>query len=167
MSPVPPSAPTPRRAVTINLPQAMDYALAAYQRGDRAEAERLCRLLLDAMPDYFDALFLAGIIAEQTGRAERAVELLSKAVAVNPNVAEAHYNHGVALGDVRRYEEAIASYERAIALKPDYADAYFNRRRACRARPSGAGSRELRSRDRIQSRVCRSPQQSRHRSGSP
>jgi tetratricopeptide (TPR) repeat protein len=63
----------------------MDYALAAYQRSDGVEAERLCRLLLDAMPDYFDALFLAGIIAEQTGRAERAVELLSKAVAVNPN----------------------------------------------------------------------------------
>ncbi len=105
----------------------MDYALAAYQRGDRVEAERLCRLLLDAMPDYFDALFLAGILAEQAGRCERAVELLSKAVAVNPNVAEAHYNHGVALGGVRQYEEAVASYERAIALKPDYADAYFNR----------------------------------------
>jgi hypothetical protein len=27
----------------------MDYALAAYHRGDRVEAERLCRLLLDAM----------------------------------------------------------------------------------------------------------------------
>ena len=46
----------------------MDFALAAYQRGDRVEAERLCRLLLDAMPDYFDALFLAGIMAEQSGR---------------------------------------------------------------------------------------------------
>jgi len=105
----------------------MEYALAAYHRGDRVEAERLCRLLLSGMPDYFDALFLAGIMAEQAGKAERAVELLSKAVAVRPDVAEAHYNHGVALGDLRRYEEAVASYERAIALKSDYADAYFNR----------------------------------------
>ncbi len=105
----------------------MDFALAAYQRGDRVEAERLCRLLLDAMPDYFDALFLAGIIAEQAGRAERAVELLTKAVTVNPDVAEAWYNHGVALGRVHRHEEALASYERAIALKADYADAYYNR----------------------------------------
>jgi tetratricopeptide (TPR) repeat protein len=105
----------------------MEYALAAYQRGDRVEAERLCRLLLSGMPDYFDALFLAGIMAEQAGKAERAVELLSKAVAVRPDVAEAHYNYGVALGDLRQYEEAVASYERAIALKHDYADAYFNR----------------------------------------
>ena len=105
----------------------MEYALAAYHRGDRVEAERLCRLLLSGMPDYFDALFLAGIMAEQAGKADRAVELLSKAVAVRPDVAEAHYNHGVALGDLRRYEEAVASYERAIALKHDYADAYFNR----------------------------------------
>jgi tetratricopeptide (TPR) repeat protein len=105
----------------------MEYALAAYQRGDRVEAERLCRLLLSGMPDYFDALFLSGIMAEQAGRAQHAVELLSKAVAVRPDVAEAHYNHGVALGGMQRHEEAIASYERAIALKPDYADAYFNR----------------------------------------
>jgi tetratricopeptide (TPR) repeat protein len=105
----------------------MEYALAAYHRGDRVEAERLCRLLLSGMPDYFDALFLAGIMAEQAGKAERAVELLSKAVTVRPDVAEAHYNHGVALGDLRRFEEAVASYERAIALKHDYADAYFNR----------------------------------------
>jgi len=66
-------------------------------------------------------------MAEQAGKAERAVELLSKAVAVRPDVAEAHYNYGVALGDLRQYEEAVASYERAIALKHDYADAYFNR----------------------------------------
>jgi tetratricopeptide (TPR) repeat protein len=102
-------------------------AVAAYQRGETAEAARLCRLALDAHPDYFDALYLAGIIAEQTGRAKEAVELLSKAVAVKPRIADAHYNLGVALGEIKRTAEALESYERAIALRADYADAYFNR----------------------------------------
>lgn len=105
----------------------MQHALDAFQRGETAEADRLCRLLLDVQPDYFDALFLAGLIAEQAGRPEQAVEFLSKAVAVNPGVAEAFYNRGVALGRASRHEEAVESYERAIALKADYADAYFNR----------------------------------------
>lgn len=105
----------------------MQHALDAFQGGQTAEADRLCRLLLEVQPDYFDALFLAGLIAEQAGRSEQAVEFLSKAVAVNPGVAEAFYNRGVALGHARRHEEAVESYERAIALKADYADAYFNR----------------------------------------
>ena len=105
----------------------MQHALAADQGGETAQAERLCRLVLEVQPDHFDALYLWGIIAGQTGRADEAAALLSKAVRANPDVADAHYNHGVALGEVKRHEEALASYERAIALKPDYADAYYNR----------------------------------------
>jgi tetratricopeptide (TPR) repeat protein len=109
------------------VPQATQQAVAAYQRGERSEAERLCRLLLDVTPDSFEALYLLGIIAEQTGRAEEAVVLLSKAAAVKPGIADAHYNLGVALGELKRTVEAVESYERAIALRSDYADAYFNR----------------------------------------
>jgi tetratricopeptide (TPR) repeat protein len=116
----------PGRAAALAVSQLTRDAVVAYQRGATAEAERLCRLALDAKPDHFDALYLAGIIAEQTGRAEEAVTLLSKAVAVNPSIADAHYNRGVALGELKRTVEALESYERAIALKADYADAYFN-----------------------------------------
>jgi len=115
------------RAAALAVSQLTQDAVAAYQRGATAEAERLCRLALDAKPDYFDALYVAGIIAEQTGRPQEAVELLSKAIAVNPGMADAHYNRGVALGAIGRAAEALESYERAIALRPDYADAYFNR----------------------------------------
>ena len=112
MPPVIPPAPAPRRAVTITLPQAMQHALDAFQGGQTAEADRLCRLLLEVQPDYFDALFLAGLIAEQAGRSEQAVEFLSKAVAVNPGVAEAFYNRGVALGHARRQKQWRATSAR-------------------------------------------------------
>jgi tetratricopeptide (TPR) repeat protein len=109
------------------LPQAIQAAFAAYQRGEWADAERLCRSAVDVKTDYFEALYLLGIIAGQTGRKQEAAEFLSRALSANPSSADACYNHGVALGELKRHAEALESYERAIALKPDYADAYYNR----------------------------------------
>lgn len=105
----------------------MQNALAAYRRGDATEAERLCRALLELNADYFDALYLAGIIAGQTGRPTEAADLLSRAVTTDPSFADAHYYRGVALGELKRLAEAVDSYERAIALRPEHADAYYNR----------------------------------------
>ncbi len=111
----------------LALTQTVQHALAAYQRGESAEGERLCRSALAVKADYFDALYLLGIIAGQAGRPQEAIELLSRAVAANPTIADAHYNRGVALGDLDRHAQALESYDRAIALKPDYVDAHYNR----------------------------------------
>jgi tetratricopeptide (TPR) repeat protein len=127
MSPVPPLTRAQSGAATLSLPQAMQRALAAFQRGEQREAEHLCRLVLDVKPEYFDALYLLGIIAGQAGKTQEATELLSRALSVNPNSADVYYNRGVALGELKRLAEALQSYERAIALKPDYADAHYNR----------------------------------------
>ncbi len=127
MPPVGPLAGTPGGAAALTVPQAMQHAIAAYQRGDLVEAERVCRLALEVKANYFEALYLSGIIAAQTGRTEEAARLLSKAVMANPRIADAHYNWGVALGELKRPAEALERYGRAIALKPDHADAYYNR----------------------------------------
>ena len=125
--PVRPVADIPRGAASsLTLPQAMQRAVAGYQKGAWAEAERLCRLILDAQADYFDALLLLGAIAAQTRRLQEAVELLSRAVRVNPKSAEAYSNRGNALADLRQYEAALESFERAIALRPDCPDFYVN-----------------------------------------
>jgi len=109
------------------LPQAVQFAFAAYQRGDRAEAERLCRRVLEANPRLFEALYLLGIIAGQSGEPQRAVDFFTKALATNPASADAHFNRGVALGELKRPAEALESYDRVIALKPDHAHAHYNR----------------------------------------
>src|SRR2546428_185709 len=132
MLPARPLAGTPGGAV-LTASQAMQQALASYQRGERAQAERLCQLVLEVEANNFDALYLSGIIAGQTGRAEEAARLLTKAVTINPSIADAYYNRGVALGELSRPAEALKSYERAIALKPDYAEALYNRGNVLRA----------------------------------
>ena len=113
--------------ITLTLPQAMEQAAAAYSRSDWAEAERLCRLVLNAKADSFDALTLLGIIAAQSKRAQEAEELFARAVAADPNDVFVHINRGLALQELERSDEALASYERAVKLNPRFPVAHFNR----------------------------------------
>ena len=127
MPPVLPLANPSGGEKTLTAQEAMQHAFSFYQQGNMAEAERICRLVLEVSADCFEALYLSGIIAGRTGRVEQAVALLSKAVTVNPNIADAHYFRAVALDEFRRPAEALESYERAITLQPDHADAHYNR----------------------------------------
>ena len=101
--------------------------VALHQQGKLAEAERIYGEVLRQQPNHFDALHLLGVIAFQTRRTERAVELIRKAIGLNAKVAAAHSNLGNALRDLKRPADALASYDKAIALKPDFAEAYNNR----------------------------------------
>ncbi len=105
----------------------MQQAAAAYNSGDWGKAEQLCRRLLQAHADYFDALNLLGAITAQTDRLDEAASLFGRAVAAQPNNAEAWSNRGVALQKLGRLTEAIENFDRAIAIQPDYAQAGNNR----------------------------------------
>ena len=105
----------------------MQHAAVAYTRGNWAEAERVCRRILAARGDCFEALSLLGVIAAQTRRAEEAARLLGRAVAVNQHAATAHNNYGNVLKDLGRFEDALDSYEWALKLDPGYAEACNNR----------------------------------------
>jgi len=105
----------------------MQRAVAAYERSDLGEAERVCRAVLKAKADHFDALHLLGAVFVLTRRAQEANEVLSRAVSVDPRSPEAYNTLGVALRDLQRYEAALHTYDRALALAPDYAEAHANR----------------------------------------
>jgi len=124
------SAPTAAPGAAAQPPsetQLIERAIAAYQRREWTDAERLCRALLAANADHSVALQLLGTLAVQGGRPQEGAELLARAAAVSPGDAEIHTTRGVALRDSGRYAEAIASYDRAIALAPNYAAAHANR----------------------------------------
>src|SRR5262245_24687615 len=105
----------------------LDQGWALHRKGKLADAESCYVEVLQQRPDHFAALHLLGVIARQTRRTERAVELIQKAIGLNPNVAAAHDSLGNALMDLRRPTEALASYDKAIALKRDFAVAHNNR----------------------------------------
>jgi predicted O-linked N-acetylglucosamine transferase (SPINDLY family) len=113
--------------IALTLPQIMQQAVAAYSRADWVEADRLCRLVLNAKSDYFDALNLMGIIAAQSGCSREAAAYFERAAAANPNDASARSNLGNALQELKRLDEALASYAQALRIDPNDADVYFNR----------------------------------------
>jgi protein O-GlcNAc transferase len=104
-----------------------DQGMALHQQGRLVEAERIYREVLQQQPDHAGALHLLGLIALQTRHAERAVELIGKAIGLDASVAAAHNNLGKALLDLKRPERALASFGQAIALEPGFAMAHNNR----------------------------------------
>jgi len=116
-----------QKPVSVAVQAKLQRGLALHQQGKLAEAEKLYQEILQQEPTYVDVLHMLAVVALQTRRIERGVELISKAIELNPNVAAAHNDLGLALSDLNRNEEALASYDKAIALKPDFAKAYYNR----------------------------------------
>src|SRR3954464_6245048 len=98
-------------------------ALAAHKQGKLSEAEALYLEILQANPADFNSMHLLGVIALQTERVGRGIELIGRAITLNGDVADAHSHLGNGLRKMHRHEEALASYDRAIALKPNHADA--------------------------------------------
>lgn len=106
---------------------AIAQAIALHQRGQLAAAEKIYEDILRRQPDNFDALHLLGLVSAQTGRSERGVDLIRRAIRLNGNVADAHNNLGNALRASRRFDEALSSFDRATALRKDLVPALYNR----------------------------------------
>ena len=92
----------------------LNQGMALHRQGKLADAEYCYGEVLQRQPDHFAALHLLGLIACQTRRTERGVELIKRAIGLNPKVAEAHNNLGTALIDLKRHEEALASYDLSL-----------------------------------------------------
>ncbi len=68
-----------------------------------------------------------GVARRDKGDYRRALEYLTRAIALRPDYAEAYNNRGTVFGAEGDTLRAIEDFNRAIALKPDYVAAYSNR----------------------------------------
>ena len=108
--------------------QAMfQQALLFHQQGQLTQAQTLYENILEYLPRHVDSLHLLGVIAHQTNKHIRAVELIGKAIEINPDISEFYLNIGSAQRALQQLDAALTSYEKAIALKPCNADTYYNR----------------------------------------
>ncbi|MDR3435630.1 tetratricopeptide repeat-containing glycosyltransferase family protein [Telmatospirillum sp.] len=101
-------------------------AVRHHQAGRLTEAENLYRRILLIDPFFADALHLLGVLANQVGRHDIAVDLINKAIALNDQVPTFHCNLGNVLRDMGKLDEAVSSYRRAIACKENYPEAHYN-----------------------------------------
>ena len=112
----------------------------AFARGERlrrsgnsAEAEQLCRQLLQQQPASVAVLNALAMLMADRGQLGEAKALLQSAVGLSPDEAALHSNLGNILyqdGDLAGAEQA---YRKAVTLKGDYVEAWFNLGVACSA----------------------------------
>src|SRR5262249_48915289 len=105
----------------LSVDQAMQIAIGHHQVGRRAEAETIYPREGRGVP-----LHLLGVLAGEAGDSARAIDLITRAIAVDPTVPEHHNNLGEFYRQAGRLPEAAASLRRAIELKPDLAVAHSN-----------------------------------------
>ena len=104
----------------------LDSAWDLLARGEREEAARVARRIIEANPRDAEArLFLGSILAED-GRAPEAIAQLREAVRLTPRSAEAHNALGEAFNGAGDAKSARGEFEQAVALDPAFAQAHAN-----------------------------------------
>jgi tetratricopeptide (TPR) repeat protein len=106
----------------------MQQAIAALQAGAPAEADALCRCVLERAPLHPDALKLRVDIAHREGRFHDALVILDDAARVEPANVVWRIGRARVLASLHQTADAIAAYDEAIALSPE--DPEFHRGRA-------------------------------------
>ncbi len=106
--------------------QTFDLAQRHHHAGRLSEAEQLYRRILSQQPNHVGAMYLLGLVANQTGQADTAIDLISRAIALKASLPGAYYNLGIALQNNGRLAEAIGAYRQAIARNPADAQAHGN-----------------------------------------
>ena len=97
----------------------LSRAAALHRAGEPADAERLCRLVLEASPNDPNALHLLGKLASQASRFGMAGAMLERAVDVDPGVPEFHASLAQLHARMGRPQKAQHAFRRALELRPN------------------------------------------------
>ncbi|MEM7703854.1 MAG: tetratricopeptide repeat protein [Pseudomonadota bacterium] len=119
---------TAARAFTRRYPKALDgwniRGAAARELGQLHEAEKAFQELERLAPTFAGAPYNSGLVLENKGADQDAIEAYKRAIAIDPNLAQAHNNLGgvsLRLGDL---DQAYAHLKRAIELQPGWPEVH-------------------------------------------
>ena len=115
-----------RRKKLPDLERIIGAAIEHHRAGRLAEAEAGYKEVLAHDAHNIDCLHFLGFIAFQRAEHRRAVELISRALALHPANAHAQQNLGNAYQALGEQQQASACFRKAIELKPELIDAHFN-----------------------------------------
>jgi tetratricopeptide (TPR) repeat protein len=107
-------------------PKALIYAERCRGEGRLAEAETVCRRVLEAQPNASEAVHMLGLIAHQNGKLAEAIKHVQRATELAPRVALFHANLGEMLRLAGRPRLAAEAARRALAVEPNMPAALSN-----------------------------------------
>jgi protein O-GlcNAc transferase len=108
----------------MNFSQAIQKVNELYQGGKFAEAEDLCRQILQRDPAVHGALYMMGAMLLRRGEVDGAADLLGRAVNLAPAIPVYQSAYGTALVSQRKFSEAAEAYRRALRDSPRLASAH-------------------------------------------
>jgi len=101
-------------------------AVQTHRSGNIAAARQYYQQVLQQDPKNDNALNLLGVIANQQGDHDNAIQLISRAVGIDPKAPEFHYNLAKAYQDNGNLASAVEHYQTALKLQPALVDAHVN-----------------------------------------
>jgi tetratricopeptide (TPR) repeat protein len=104
----------------------LNAALEQHRAGNLPLAEKLYRQVLAASPRAADAWHLLGALCIQSGRAAEAVDLISRAIALDGSQPDYYGHLGAAFGALERHDEAVRHLRHAVRLAPQSATSHYN-----------------------------------------
>ena len=67
-----------------------------------------------------------GLVFQDQGKFDEAIEVYNKCISINPNFREVYNNLGNAFRNQENVDNAVIAYKKAISLDPNYAEAHRN-----------------------------------------
>src|SRR6266852_3283308 len=108
------------------IPEAITQGWQWYQTGAFAQAEQICRQILQTDPRSVDAWFLLASACQAQKKYGDAVANYQQAIQLKPDFAETHYRLGNTWVEMGRYAEAMTSYQQALSLRPNHPETHNN-----------------------------------------
>ena len=112
--------------VNVTPAKAVQMAIELYGKAKFAQAERVCRQIIESRPDNADAHNIMGVSLQAQGKGEEAITELRRAVKLAPQAANLHANLGEVLRQNAKLDEAAKELEKAVELDPKNAQALNN-----------------------------------------
>ena len=121
--------------------------LIKLHRRDFVGALQMMGAALRARPKSPEVLLNYGLVLNELGRHDEALDTFDLVLSIKRKSIEAHNNRGAVLERLGRDDEALACFERALAVKSNHVDALYNM--ACVLRKLGRYDEALKCFDRV------------------
>ena len=111
----------------LSVDEAVRSALEFHREGNLADAEIICKTVLQIQPQHFDALQLMGTLHLQQNRVDAAIACYAHAIQVKPDHVAALSNLASAYQLANRHDDVYPIYDKVAALAPKNASIPVNR----------------------------------------
>ncbi|OPX69939.1 MAG: lipoprotein NlpI [Methanoregulaceae archaeon PtaB.Bin056] len=102
-------------------------ALDLYYQQKLDDALVTCERALLLNPKSSSSWVLKGLILDDLGRYQEALNAYDEAITLKPNSHIAYNNKGNTLKHMVRYDEALEAYDQSLKINPSYTTAYYNK----------------------------------------